>query len=488
LTQVIGIRRDLGHSPAMGRAIIDPLTEAPGGVVFDADLVRRYDGRGPRYTSYPTANLMQSEFPAATYENIARESNHEPIPAPLSLYVHIPFCTSPCFYCGCTKIITRDRSHSGPYLERLSREFELQAELFDDDREVVQLHFGGGTPTFLDAEQMRGVLDSMGEHFQLSGRADREFSIEIDPRSVDREYVADLVDMGFSRMSLGVQDFDPLVQQKVNRLQPEELTLEAMGAAREAGVEGLSVDLIYGLPLQNAKRFSRTLDRITLCRPDRIALYSYAHMPKLFKPQKQIKEQDLPSAAEKLRILEMSIERLTDAGYVYIGMDHFALKDDELAVAQREGTLHRNFQGYSTHAGCDLVGFGMSSISSVGDCYAQNAKLLGLWEAALDAGRLPIEKGLVLGADDRIRRDLIQELMCQGRVDLKALGDRHRVDAAGYLGPELHRLEPLMDDGLVVPWDAGFQVTPKGRLLLRAIAMIFDAHLDGGVERFSKVI
>ena len=450
----------------MGRAIIEPLTEAPGGVEFDADLVRRYDGRGPRYTSYPTANLLRPDFPVATYEQAARESNQEPIPAPLSLYVHIPFCTSPCFYCGCTKIITRDRSHSVPYLVRLSKEFELQAALFDDDREVVQLHFGGGTPTFLSADQMRSVLDQLGKCFQLSGRSDREFSIEIDPRSVDRQYVAELVEMGFSRMSLGVQDFDPLVQQKVNRLQPEELTLEVMGAAREAGVAGLSVDLIYGLPLQNASRFSRTLERITLCRPDRVALYSYAHMPHLFKPQKQINEQDLPSPAEKLRILEMSIQRLTEAGYVYIGMDHFALKDDDLAVAQREGTLHRNFQGYSTHAGCDLIGFGMSAISSVGDCYAQNAKLLGLWEAALDADKLSIEKGL----------------------DLKALGDRHRVDLAGYLSPELARLDPLMDDGLVVPWDAGFRVTPKGRLLLRSIAMIFDAHLKGEVERFSKVI
>jgi len=472
----------------MGRANVDPLTEAPGGVEFDADLARRYDGRGPRYTSYPTANLMRPEFPAATYEQAARESNQEPIPAPISLYVHIPFCTSPCFYCGCTKIITRDRTRSEPYLDFLTREIALQAQLFDSDREVVQLHFGGGTPTFLDASQMRRVVEELGSHFSFSDREDREFSIEIDPRTVDRDYVTQLVEMGFGRMSMGVQDFDPLVQQKVNRLQPEELTLEAMSAAREAGVKGVSIDLIYGLPLQTAESFSRTLERITLCRPDRIALYSYAHMPQLFKPQKQIVESDLPSPAEKLRILELSIARLTEAGYVYIGMDHFALPEDELAVSQRAGTLHRNFQGYSTHAGCDLVGFGMSSISSVGDCYAQNAKLIGPWEAALADGRLPIEKGLVLTVDDRIRRDLIQELMCQGQVDLKALGDRYRLDTTGYLSPELKRLEPLIADGLVTPWEAGFRVTPKGRLLLRAVAMVFDAHLNGEVERFSKVI
>jgi oxygen-independent coproporphyrinogen III oxidase len=488
LTQVRSVQTALVQSLAMGRAIVDPLTEVPGGVVFDADLVRRYDGRGPRYTSYPTANLLRPDFPSATYETAARESNYEPIPVPLSLYAHIPFCTSPCFYCGCTKIITRDKTKSQPYIERLAREIELQAQLFDADREVVQLHFGGGTPTFLDAEQMRFILEQLGRHFKLSASENREFSIEIDPRSVDRAYVTALVEMGFRRMSLGVQDFDPEVQQTVNRVQPEELTLDAMAAARDAGVESLSVDLIYGLPKQNTERFGRTLERITSCRPDRVALYSYAHMPRLFKPQKRINEDELPSAAEKLRILEISIERLTEAGYVYIGMDHFAMRDDELAVAQRNGTLHRNFQGYSTHAGCDLVGFGMSAISSVGDCIAQNAKLISHWEAAVDDGRLAIEKGMGLSADDRIRRDLIQQLMCQGAVDLEDLGDRYRIDAAGYLQPELKRLERLIEDGLVVTTDTGFRVTPQGRLLLRAVAMVFDAHLNGEVERFSKVI
>lgn len=464
--------------------------DEPGrwGVEFDRELIARYDGRGPRYTSYPTANLFREGFDGTRYAEAARETNAAPIPAPLSLYFHIPFCTSPCFYCGCTKIITRDRSRSEPYLDALDREIALQAALFDGDRAVEQLHFGGGTPTFLTLAQIERILTRVREQFGPSDPAEREFSIEIDPRSVDRRSVTELIALGFDRISLGVQDLDPEVQRKVNRFQPEEETLEVMGAAREAGVRGISVDLIYGLPLQTPRRFARTLERIAVARPDRIALYSYAHLPQLFKPQRQIAEADLPSPEDKLAILELSIDRLTAAGYQYVGMDHFALPEDDLAVAQREGGLHRNFQGYTTRAGCDLIGMGMSSISAVGDCYAQNTKLLPEWQGKLVDGELPIVRGLQLGGDDLVRRDLIQDLMCRGEVDLLALGDRHHLDAAGYLSPELARLEPMIDDGLVEAWDAGFRLTPRGRLLMRSVAMVFDAYLDGGVERFSKVI
>jgi oxygen-independent coproporphyrinogen III oxidase len=345
-------------------------------VQFDADLVRRYDRPGPRYTSYPTAVQFHDGFREAEYRAAAARTNGKTPPAPLSLYVHVPFCSSPCFYCGCTKIITRSREQAENYLTRLYREIEMQAELFDDVRVVDQLHFGGGTPTFLNPWQLEDLLKKLGWHFKLREDDSREFSIEIDPRSCTPETVELLARAGVNRMSLGIQDFDPEVQQAVNRIQSPEETFALMDRARACGYKSVSVDLIYGLPKQNRQRFDRTLDLVIAAKPDRLAVYSYAHLPHMFKPQKRINAADLPSGAEKLALLGLTMEKLTAAGYVYIGMDHFALPDDELAVALAEGSLHRNFQGYSTHADCDLVALGVSSIGKLGDTYGQNYKTL----------------------------------------------------------------------------------------------------------------
>jgi len=391
-------------------------------VRFDADLVRRYDRPGPRYTSYPTAVQFHDRFREAEYRAAAARTNQVNPPAPLSLYVHIPFCASPCFYCGCTKVITRSREQAENYLSRLYREIEMQAELFGRGRVVDQLHFGGGTPTFLNPWQLEDLLKKLDWSFSLRKDGGREFSIEIDPRTCDPDTVDLLARAGVNRMSLGIQDFDPDVQQAVNRVQSPEQTFALMDRARRAGFESVSVDLIYGLPKQNRDRFARTLDRVIGARPDRFAVYSYAHLPHMFKPQKRIHAEDLPSGAEKLALLGLTIEKLTGAGYVYIGMDHFALPDDDLAVALREGSLHRNFQGYSTHADCDLVALGASSIGKLDDTYAQNYKSLHDYYQAIDSGHLAVHRGLELNDDDRLRRAVI------ARVSLRRLDTGSELD------------------------------------------------------------
>ena len=462
-------------------------------IAFDAGLLRRYDRPGPRYTSYPTAPQFNADFGEAALREVARASNEDPIPRPLSLYVHVPFCFSPCFYCGCNRIITRDLSRGRAYLERLEREIALMAPLFDRDREVIQLHFGGGTPNFLDAAQLCGVVETLRGAFRFADSDDRDISVELDPRFCNPADMPVLAAAGFNRTSLGVQDFDPKVQDAVNRIQSVEETRAIVDACRGAGMRSVNIDLIYGLPGQSLDGFRRTLDTVVAMRPDRLAVYSYAHLPHIFKPQKQIDDALLPDPDTKLALLQAAVEQLTAAGYVYIGMDHFALPDDELAVAQARGGLHRNFMGYTTHADSDLVGLGVSAISHIGNSFSQNPRDLPSWEIALDEGRLPVFRGMRMDEDDEIRADLVQSLMCQGEVRVRAFQERHGIGFAEYFADDLQRLWPLADDGLVDVGPEAIRATPRGRLLLRNIAMCFDRYLDresviDARPRFSRAI
>jgi oxygen-independent coproporphyrinogen-3 oxidase len=467
-----------------------PLVPAVPSVVFDAELIRRYDKSGPRYTSYPTAVQFHDGFTEASYRAWAQQSNEEPIPRPLSLYFHIPFCDTVCFYCACNKVVTKDRSKALPYLEHLYREIALQGALFDRDRPVDQLHWGGGTPTFLSHEQMSELMGVTRRYFALRDDDLGEYSIEIDPREANPDGVALLRRLGFNRMSLGVQDFDPQVQRAVNRLQSYEETMAVLSAARQEGFKSISVDLIYGLPFQSVASFRRTLHTIIDAGPDRISIFNYAHLPELFKPQRRINAADLPSPAEKLDILAMAIERLTAAGYVFIGMDHFARPDDELAVAQRNRTLYRNFQGYSTHAECDLIGMGITAISMVGDTYSQNVKTLDEYYPALDAGHLPVFRGVELNADDRLRRRVIMELICHYRLDFERVQAEYGIRFDEYFARELEDLRALEADGLLTLDAQGIRVGASGKLLIRNVCMVFDRYLreKAGVQRFSKVI
>lgn len=457
-------------------------------VLFDPQLIERFDIPGPRYTSYPTADRFSTEFGPSSYAAALAERAAAEGERPLSLYVHIPYCNTVCYYCACNKIITKDHSRSSRYLDYLAKELALVDRWLTGNRIVAQLHFGGGTPTFLDHAEIKRLWQAIGRHFVLIPEG--EYSIEVDPRKVGNETVALLRALGFNRMSIGVQDFDPKVQAAVNRVQPFEETERVLTAARAEGFHSVSFDLIYGLPHQSVATFARTLDAVVALAPDRISLYSYAHLPHLFMPQRRIDEAALPSAAEKLAILQLAIERLTAAGYVYIGMDHFAKPDDELAVAQREGRLHRNFQGYSTHAECDLVAIGISSISKVGPYYAQNHKSEEPYYAALDEGVLPTLRGVAMSKDDRLRRSIIQALMCHFRVDFAVVEATHGIDFRGYFAEELADLEEMAEAELVAVEEGAVTVLPKGRLLVRAIAMVFDRYLrtQQHERRYSKVI
>jgi len=458
------------------------------GISFDLGLIRRYDQSGPRYTSYPTAVEFDERFDAAAYSAACARSNQSG--RPLSLYFHLPFCDTVCFYCACNKIATKDRSLAPPYLERLHKEIAMQSALFDRHRVVEQLHWGGGTPTFLSHDQMQGLMDQTRRHFTLADDATGEFSIEIDPREADAATVALLRRIGFNRMSLGVQDFDPRVQEAVNRIQTEAQTLEVLEAARAQGFRSISLDLIYGLPLQTAASFLSTLDRIIELTPDRVSVFNYAHLPTRFKPQRRINEADLPAPEVKLAILQSTIARLGEAGYVYIGMDHFARPDDELALAQRAGTLYRNFQGYSTHADCDLIGLGVTSIGKVDNTYGQNRRELDEYYADLDADRLPVFRGLELNRDDLIRRDVITRLICNFQLSMPAVEVAWDIVFADYFADALKRLEVMVADGLVEIGDGTIRILPRGRLLVRNICMTFDAYLanKSGPIGFSKVI
>ena len=451
-------------------------------------LLKRFDVSGPRYTSYPTVDRFVEAFDAQTYAEWVRKRLLLGQPRALSLYVHVPFCESICYYCACNKVITKDHGRSAKYVRYLLKEIGLVSGLLSGARGAVQMHWGGGTPNFLNRAEMAELVQGIREQFRLDPRG--EYSIEVDPRRIGQDDIAVLAGLGFNRISLGVQDFDPAVQRAVNRLQSEAQTLDVMHSARTAGFKSVNVDLIYGLPKQNVIGFNRTLEKIIAASPDRIALYNYAHLPTVFKPQRRIAEADLPTADVKLQLLSLAIRRLGDAGYVYIGMDHFAKPDDELAVAQRQGRLHRNFQGYSTHADCDLLGFGISAIGQVGPTYSQNVKTLDEYYDRLDQGALPVMRGIELTPDDLVRRALIQCLMCHFQVPIEALEVAHLIDFRKYFAQEIAELAPFREAGLVTLDDQWLTVTPSGRFFVRNICRVFDRYLREGRERakYSKVV
>ena len=464
---------------------------SPAGILpfeLDLNLIRRLDRNGPRYTSYPTADRFVEAFGPGNFRSWVDKRNIGGVTRGLSIYVHLPFCNTVCFYCACNKIATRDRAKGEKYLAYLTHEIAFQAALFRDRPLVEQMHWGGGTPTFYTTDQLGKLFALLRSEFSFS--PDGEYSIEIDPRTVDAGAVLALREMGFNRMSLGVQDFDPDVQRAVNRVQSEEQTLAVMAAARRAGFRSINVDLIYGLPRQNLISFNRTLAKVIGAMPERVAIYNYAHLPSRFMPQRRINEAELPSPETKLKLLALATQRLTDAGYVYIGMDHFARPDDALAVAQRQGRLHRNFQGYSTHAECDLVALGVSAIGSMGPTYFQNHRGLDKYYDSLDRGMLPIARGIELTADDLARRAVIQGLMCQFELSKEAIEIAYLVDFDRYFEAEMLELADLARHGLVVCEPRWIQVTPKGRALIRNVCMVFDKYLrhEQEVQRYSRVI
>jgi len=442
-----------------------------------APLLNKYDVYGPRYTSYPTALQFDESFTEEDYCRHAQSSNQLPVPKPLSIYIHIPFCKSLCYYCGCNKIITSKQQMATNYLDYLYQEIEMHGKYYADDRLLQQIHFGGGTPTFLKPQQLREVMEVLAQSFHLGLPDSLEISIEVDPRTVTSDEMTELVKMGFNRISIGVQDFDPDVQKAINRVQSKTQVEDVIRSARDNKVDSVSIDIIYGLPKQTRASFSNTLDDIIRIKPDRIALYNYAHMPQRIPAQRLIHATDIPDTAEKLDIFTDSIRRLTEAGYIYIGMDHFALPTDSLAIALKTGGLQRNFQGYSTHAECDVIGVGVSAISRINDSFSQNVTEISKYKAAIIKDDLPIKRGVNLTTDDRIRADLIQQIMCDGIIDYSDFGEGHDIFFHRYFSEELGSLDALADDGLVDINDYGFKVTPKGRIFLRNIAMKFDAYL-----------
>jgi len=453
----------------------------------DRATLRRFDQPGPRYTSYPTADRFIEAFDAEAYGRWLAEPSTGGA-RPLSLYVHIPFCNTVCYYCGCNKIVTKDHSKAVEYLGFLEKEIDLVAAKLSGARRVEQLHLGGGTPTYLSSEELQRVMVLLRARFAFAPRG--EYSIEIDPRTAPAEKIHALASLGFNRLSIGVQDFDAQVQLAVNREQSLEVTRASIDEARAAGFESINLDLIYGLPKQTSASFSVTLDRVLELSPDRIALYHYAHLPERFKPQRRIDTEAVPSPQEKLTIMIDAIRRLCAAGYEYIGMDHFAKADDDLARAQRQGRLHRNFQGYSTRPDYDLIGLGVSAISKIGPTYAQNARALEEYYESLRGGILPTQRGIQLNADDLVRRAVIMALMCHFQVAKESIATGHLLDFDQYFASELTELEPFQEAGLVECSQDWISVTPKGKLLVRALAMVFDRHLrnDRRSRPYSKIV
>ena len=469
-------------------SVANPSSAHEKEVLFHPELLKKFDINGPRYTSYPSADRFHNEFSEADYlgalERVAK------VDEPLSLYFHLPFCPNICYYCGCNKIITKDHGRSAKYIKYLAKEMAMVTKAMCSQKKipVTQLHWGGGTPTFLSHEEMIELMQHTREHFELMPGG--EYSIEIDPRRVTEKDIALLAELGFNRISLGVQDFNLAVQEAVHRVQTIEETQAVMDWSRKYGFKSRSVDLIYGLPKQTPATFKETVDAVLAMNPDRLSVYNYAHLPHIFKPQRRIAEADLPPAADKLDILSNTIERLGEAGYVFIGMDHFAKPDDELAIAQKEGKLHRNFQGYSTQAECDLLAFGISSIGKVDDCYSQNVRTLDEYYEALDHGHLPVLRGLRLDQDDLLRRELIGELMCQFALDTKTFAKSHQIDFQTYFKTEIEELKHLGEAGLL-DWKGDTILVPtKGRLLARRVAMSFDRHLRESQAKgtYSKVL
>ena len=462
-----------------------PVSAAP---VIDPDLIRKYGGSGPRYTSYPTADHFVEAFDAEAYRQWLRNRNIGGFARPLGLYVHLPFCGTICYYCACNKIITKDHGRSAKYLKYLQREIRMLAECLGEDRTIGQMHWGGGTPTFLADAELAELMRMLRSEFDFA--ATGEYAIEVDPRTMTPERVALLARLGFNRISLGVQDFNPEVQSAIHRVQGFEETQAIIRAARENGFRSVNVDLIYGLPKQTPEGFARTLALVNGCDPDRIALYSYAHLPAQFKPQRRIAEADMPAPETKLKLLTMAIERLVSGGYAYIGMDHFAKPEDELAVAQRQGRLTRNFQGYSSTGDSDILGLGVSAIGTLGPIYTQNFKTLDEYYGCLDGGVLPVMRGIELSADDLVRRAVIRALACHFEISKEAISIAHLIDFDGYFAEELADLQEMEKESLVGVNHEWISVTPQGRLLVRAVCMVFDRYLRANRARasYSKVI
>lgn len=461
-----------------------------GTEIVTDELLRRYDVSGPRYTSYPTADRFVEAFTTDDYALALtqRRSGAAALALPLSLYVHIPFCESLCYYCACNKIITKHHDKADDYLRYLGREVDLHTKLIGTGQVVSQLHLGGGTPTFLSDTGLLELMSMLRRNFSFAPGG--EYSIEVDPRTIDASRLDTLAELGFNRLSFGVQDFDPAVQKAVHRVQPAEQVFELVAAARARGFESVNVDLIYGLPKQSPESFDRTLAQVAQLRPDRIALYAYAHLPERFKPQRRIATVELPTGGAKISMLSRSLAAFMSAGYVYVGMDHFALPDDALAIAKRQGRLHRNFQGYSTQPDCDLIALGVSSIGRIGATYSQNAKTLEEYYDALDHGQFPVVRGLALTRDDLVRRAVIMALMCQGQVLFESIDLAFLIDFKSYFSRELEVLDDLREQGMVVTDDHGIQVTAQGWFFVRAVAMVFDKYLqtDRNRARFSKII
>ncbi|MET1076422.1 MAG: oxygen-independent coproporphyrinogen III oxidase [Pseudomonas sp.] len=454
---------------------------------WDTDLIRRYDQAGPRYTSYPTAVQFHDGIDHAAFTQALRASHKAR--RPLSVYVHVPFCAHICYYCACNKVITKDRGRALPYLERLEHEIELIGAQLGKGQVVEQLHLGGGTPTFLSHGELRRLLSHLHQHLQLLDDDSGDYGIEIDPREADWATMGLLRELGFNRVSLGVQDLDPDVQRAVNRLQSLEETRAIVDAARTLQFRSINIDLIYGLPKQTPASFARTVEAIIALQPDRLSVFNYAHLPERFKPQRRINEQELPSAADKLAMLQRSIEQLSAAGYRYIGMDHFALADDELAVAQEDGSLRRNFQGYTTHGHCDLIGLGVSAISQVGNLYSQNEVELDRYQRCLDEGQLATRRGVLCSPDDAIRRAVIQQLICQFSLQFARIEAAFAIDFKGYFVELWPALQGMARDGLLELKPDGIEIRPQGRLLVRSVCMLFDRYLTEQTrERFSRVI
>lgn len=445
---------------------------------WDPELIQRYNRSGPRYTSYPTA----VEFKVVESDQVERKLLSQRDPSvPLSLYLHIPFCAHVCYYCGCNKIVTKDRSKSEPYLDLLKEEIDRKAELLQGHPIVEQMHWGGGTPTFLSDEQMTDLMNHLRKRFTFSTKDSADYSIEIDPREVRPTTLKHLRKLGFNRTSFGVQDLNEKVQIAVNRIQPESMIREVMTEARELGFRSINIDLIYGLPHQTQKTFAETLDVIIDMSPDRLSIFNYAHLPERFKPQRRINNEDLPTPEEKLTILGDCITTLTNAGYHYVGMDHFAKPDDELSRAQANKVLHRNFQGYTTHGDCDLIGFGVSSISQISDCYLQNSPDINVYEEAIKSNRLPVVKLIKTHKDDLIRRQVIMELLCHDQVIFTEIDQEFDIDSQTYFSEELKKLTPMIEDGLLIKNEGGILITDKGRLLVRNACMVFDTYLNANI-------
>lgn len=451
-----------------------PASQNP--IKWNDELIRRYDLAGPRYTSYPTAPQFHEGFAPAELDTAISRSNASG--RPLSLYVHIPFCDTVCYYCACNKIITANKKRAAPYLERLHRELAMQAPHFDRDRIVQQLHWGGGTPTYISDDEKRQLMQAIGRHFNLLDDDSGEYSIEIHPGGLGPDTIGLLRELGFNRLSMGIQDFDPKVQKAVNRFNSVEEVTTLVEASRGEGFHSISMDLIYGLPHQSLQTIAATLDQVIELSPDRLSLFNYAHLPHLFKTQRQIDAGALPEPQEKLQMLHYAIDRLCEAGYVYIGMDHFAKPDDALTIAQQNGELQRNFQGYATHGNCDLVAFGVSAISAIDNVFVQNHKAIDDYHHALDNNQLPLSRGFTLSPDDQLRQRVINRLICHFQLDFTAIEQEFGIDFAQYFAPELATLEEMAADGLLSLDSNGLKVSDQGRLLIRRICMAFDAYLN----------